>query len=155
MINIMKEAHNLTKKIIKKGDSYKATFRICLSFVHSQVKKGLIKMVELKGTEKQIKWANDIREKFISICEEYKLTKAIEYAERDKAEYWICNHKGLTYNNKKAIINVIKIEIRKIKEECGAYEKDKNGKLIFPKWFLTHKKEFDKVEELENIIREL
>ena len=54
MINIMKEAHNLTKKIIKKGDSYKATFRICLSFVHSQVKKGLIKMVELKGTEKQI-----------------------------------------------------------------------------------------------------
>ena len=29
MKNIMKEAHNLTKKIIRKGDSYKATFRIC------------------------------------------------------------------------------------------------------------------------------
>ena len=44
MKNIMKEAHNLTKKIIRKGDSYKATFRICLSFVHSQVKKGVNKM---------------------------------------------------------------------------------------------------------------
>ena len=62
MKNIMKEAHNLTKKIIRKGDNYRATFRICLSFIHSQVKKGINKMVELKGTEKQVKWANDIRE---------------------------------------------------------------------------------------------
>ena len=62
MKNIMKEAHNLTKKIIRKGDSYKATFRICLSYVHSQVKKGVNKMVELKGSEKQVKWALEIRE---------------------------------------------------------------------------------------------
>ena len=67
MKNIMKEAHNLTKKIIRKGDSYKATFRICLSFVHSEIRKGENKMVELKGSEKQVKWANDIRENFI-VC---------------------------------------------------------------------------------------
>lgn len=67
MKNIMKEAHNLTKKIIRKGDSYKATFRLCLSFVHSEIRKGENKMVELKGSEKQVKWANDIRENFI-VC---------------------------------------------------------------------------------------
>ena len=39
MKNIMKEAHRLTKLIIKKGDSYKATFRLCLSFAHSKAKK--------------------------------------------------------------------------------------------------------------------
>ena len=59
--NIFKKAHELTKNIIKKDDSYKATFKLCLSFVYSQVKKGVEKMVELKGTEKQVKWAEDIR----------------------------------------------------------------------------------------------
>lgn len=62
MKNIMKEAHELTKKIIRKGDSYRATFRMCLSFVHSKLKEGSNKMVELVGSEKQVKWANDIRE---------------------------------------------------------------------------------------------
>lgn len=67
MKNIMKEAHNLTKKIIKKGDSYRATFRLCLSFIYTQIKKGVKKMVELKGSEKQIKWANDIRKELNNI----------------------------------------------------------------------------------------
>ena len=39
MKNIMKEAHKLTRLIIRKGDSYKATFRLCLSFAHSKAKK--------------------------------------------------------------------------------------------------------------------
>ena len=69
MRNIMKEAHSLTKKIIRKGDCYRATFRVCLSFVHFQVKKGVSKVVELKGTEKQVKWANDIRSQVIETIE--------------------------------------------------------------------------------------
>ena len=65
MINIMKEAHNLTKKIIRKGDSYRETFRLALIFVYSELKKGVNKMVELKGTEKQVKYANDIKLKLV------------------------------------------------------------------------------------------
>ena len=63
--NIFKKAHELTKKIIKIGDNYRATFRLCLSFVYSQIKKGVKKMVELKGTEKQVKWATEIREQLL------------------------------------------------------------------------------------------
>ena len=47
MKNIMKEAHNLTKMIIRKGDSYRATFRLCLSFVHSRSKQ-VAKTIEYK-----------------------------------------------------------------------------------------------------------
>ena len=39
MKNAFKNAHEITKKIIRKGDSYKATFRLALSFAHSLVKK--------------------------------------------------------------------------------------------------------------------
>lgn len=81
MKNIMKEAHNLTKKIIRKGDSYKATFRICLSYVHSQAKKGVKKMVELKGTEKQVKYANDIKDNLVAT-----MTNAINAIEENQAE---------------------------------------------------------------------
>lgn len=82
MKNIMKEAHNLTKKIIRKGDSYKATFRICLSFVHSQVKKGVNKMVELKGSEKQIKWALEIRKQVLEVIENVRTRKVEEVSKR-------------------------------------------------------------------------
>lgn len=83
MKNIMKEAHNLTKKIIKKGDSYRATFRLCLSFIHTQVKKGVKKMVGLKGSEKQIKWANDIRRELLSVIEDAKEHKIQVVSKRE------------------------------------------------------------------------
>lgn len=73
MKNVMNKAHEITKKIIRKGDSYRATFRLALSFAHSLVKKGVNKMVELKGTEKQVKWASDIRETVLRY-----LNKALE-----------------------------------------------------------------------------
>lgn len=37
--DIFKKAHNLTKGLIRKGDSYRATFKLALSFVYSQIKK--------------------------------------------------------------------------------------------------------------------
>ena len=82
MKNIMKEAHNLTKKIIREGDSYKATFRICLSYVHSQVKKGVNKMVELKGSEKQVKWALEIRKQVLEVIENARARKVEEVSKR-------------------------------------------------------------------------
>ena len=65
MKNVFKKAHEITRNIIRKGDSYKETFRLCLIFVYSQIKKGVNKMVELKGTEKQVAWANDIRKNML------------------------------------------------------------------------------------------
>ena len=82
MKNIMKEAHNLTKKIIRKGDSYRDTFRICLSYVHSQVKKGVNKMVELKGSEKQVKWALEIRKQVLEVIENARTRKVEEVSKR-------------------------------------------------------------------------
>ena len=82
MKNIMKEAHNLTKKIIRKGDNYRATFRICLSFVHSQVRKGINKMVELKGSEKQVKWALEIRKQVLEVIESARIRKVEEVSKR-------------------------------------------------------------------------
>lgn len=70
MKNVFKKAHEITKNIIRKGDSYRETFRLALIFVYSQIKKGVNKMVELKGTEKQVKWANDIRKELVSVVEE-------------------------------------------------------------------------------------
>ena len=48
MRNVMKKAHEITKKIIRKGDNYKATFRLALSLAHSLARKGENKMIEYK-----------------------------------------------------------------------------------------------------------
>lgn len=69
---IFKKAHKLTKDIIKKGDNYRATFKLCLSFVYSQIKKGVNKMVELIGSEKQVKWAENIRRDLLVVLNTIK-----------------------------------------------------------------------------------
>ncbi|WP_131667397.1 hypothetical protein [Psychrobacter pygoscelis] len=51
---LFKKAHALTKATIKSGDSYSATFAICLKVVCKN-SKGLT----FKGTKKQVKWAQD------------------------------------------------------------------------------------------------
>lgn len=68
-MNVFKKAHEMTKKIIKKGDDYRATFALALKFVYTTIQKGVNKMVELVGTEKQVKWANDIREVVIKAAQ--------------------------------------------------------------------------------------
>ena len=105
MKNIMKEAHNLTKKIIRKGDSYRATFRICLSFVHSQIKKGAEKM--LKGTEKQIKWAVDIKNDLTQYVNE-----AVEILEQFKSEATM--EKSKQRHQRK--IDILKNDLKSINE---------------------------------------
>ena len=80
--NLMKEAHKLTKQIVSEyGDvDYKTQLGLCLSFL-SQEKEGK-EMVELKGTEKQVKWAEDIRNRIIKVNEIFE--KAIEGVDMDK-----------------------------------------------------------------------
>lgn len=48
MENVFKKAHEITKNIIRKGDSYRETFRLALIFVYSQIKKGVDKMLDKK-----------------------------------------------------------------------------------------------------------
>ena len=60
--NLMKEAHKMTKKIKEQYPEvdYKAQLGLCLSFLSQE---GGEEMVELKGTEKQVKYANDLIER--------------------------------------------------------------------------------------------
>ena len=60
--NLMKEAHKMTKKIKEQYPEvdYKAQLGLCLSFLSQEGGK---EMVELKGTEKQVKYANDLIER--------------------------------------------------------------------------------------------
>ena len=80
--NLMKEAHKMTREIVNKyGDvDYMTQLGLCLSFL-SQEKEGN-EMVELKGTEKQVKWAEDIRNRIIKVNEIFE--KAIEGVDMDK-----------------------------------------------------------------------
>lgn len=73
--NLMKEAHKMTREIVNKyGDvDYMTQLSLCLSFLSQ---KGGKEMVELKGTEKQVKWAEDIRNRIIKVNEIFE--KAIE-----------------------------------------------------------------------------
>ena len=79
--NLMKEAHKMTKQIVSEyGDvDYKAQLGLCLSFLSQEGGK---EMVELKGTEKQVKWAEDIRNRIIKVNEIFE--KAIEGVDMDK-----------------------------------------------------------------------
>ncbi|WP_049043225.1 hypothetical protein [Clostridium sporogenes] len=72
MKNLFKAAHKLTKEIKAEYPNvdYKAQFGICLSYL--QNKKGDCKMVELKGTERQVAWAKDIRKDLITLLNDMK-----------------------------------------------------------------------------------
>lgn len=66
MKNLLKEAHKLTKEIKNKYPevNYMAQLGVCISYLNN---KGEDKMVELKGTEKQIDWAEEIRKNIIEM----------------------------------------------------------------------------------------
>lgn len=84
--NLMKKAHQMTKEIVEKyGDvDYKTQLGLCLSFLSEDKEEE--KMVELKGSEKQIKWAEDLRRYHIvyqnqvkeMILDEIGVTEGIE-----------------------------------------------------------------------------
>lgn len=79
--NLMKKAHKMTREIVNKyGDvDYMTQLGLCLSFLSQEGGK---EMVELKGTEKQVKWAEDIRNRIIKVNEIFE--KAIEGVDMDK-----------------------------------------------------------------------
>lgn len=79
--NLMREAHKLTREIVNKYEDvdYKTQLGLCLSFLSQEGGK---EMIELKGTEKQIKWAEDLRSRFIKYLDFVKgLADGIEISE--------------------------------------------------------------------------
>lgn len=77
MKNLFIEAHKMTREMVKEyGVDYQAQFGLCLSYLFEE--RGM-KMVELKGTERQVKWAKDIRDSMIKGLEELKENENLRY----------------------------------------------------------------------------
>ena len=74
MRNIMIEAHRMTKEIKNNSPEvdYKAQLGLCLSFLMTNKEEKVMEMAKLEGSEKQVKWAESLREEFVTKIEEYK-----------------------------------------------------------------------------------
>lgn len=138
MKNIMKKAHEMTKEIKKEFPNvdYRFQLGLCLSFLYN---KGVEEeMVELKGSAKQVAWAEDIRNKFITDLNEiikgwkekyeetrkksanYAYENAVVFKEivlsKDSASWFINNR----YFNIENIMNDSGAEIVKLKNQKRA-----------------------------------
>ena len=71
-MNLLKKAHELTKEIKREYPEvdYKAQLGICLTFLYNN--KEVKGMVKLEGTEKQVKYAKDLREKLNKAIDDLK-----------------------------------------------------------------------------------
>lgn len=126
-MNILKQAHKLTKEI--KGEypsvDYMAQLGICISYLSEN--KGEVEMVELKGTEKQIKWAEDIRKDLLERMEEYKgdvISKKVSKATmvRDFKEVVLKSNLALkcVREYREELVKLIENGIEKLKQETSA-----------------------------------
>lgn len=94
---VMKEAHRLTKEIKKEFPEvdYKFQLGICMSYLLNG--EGENEMVELQGSEKQVKWALDIRKEIIEIATKNNLKRTLEVIKKEeKAVFFIDNFKFAT-----------------------------------------------------------
>lgn len=69
---LMVKAHQLTKEIKAEYPEvdYKFQLGLCLAYLHAEGENK--EMVELKGSEKQVKWAEDIRKEMLNDIESKK-----------------------------------------------------------------------------------
>ena len=100
MKNLLKEAHKLTKEIKNKYPEvdYKAQLGICISYLNNKEEN---EMVELKGTEKQIDWAEKLREDVLNKFDE-KLDLILNGAYGDVRNTLVRNKKMFKNTVKKA-----------------------------------------------------
>lgn len=116
------KAHNLTKGIIRKGDNYRATFKLCLSYVYFQIKQELNKLtvsekltskgykVWEKGTHKRI-YINNI----VELAEKFGIELINPSGYRKVSVYYDCKNDTFYYNcsnGRKATVNTILSAIR-------------------------------------------
>lgn len=86
-----------------KRENSKNIFAICLKMAWEEAKKGVKKMVKkLIGSEKQIKWAQDIIEASKEAIERFRLFKIEEEFEaHDRADWFIENYAFTTKDRTK------------------------------------------------------
>lgn len=110
---VMKKAHRLTKEIKKEFPNvdYKFQLGICMSYLLNG--EGENEMVELQGSEKQVKWATDIRENTIKNIE-----RALERLEEIQSERVLKGRKRVRIFDKR--INKLKDLFEEVKNESLA-----------------------------------
>lgn len=117
---VMKEAHRLTKEIKKEFPNvdYKFQLGICMSYLLNR--KGENEMVELQGSEKQVKWALSIREKTI-----LTINEAINFLEEGQQV-------RIKRTGKRA--QDIDERIRRIKLMLEDVKNEQSSKVLIEKW---------------------
>ena len=99
MKNIMKEAHRMAKEIKREYPSvdYKFQLGLCISYLYEESKKEVVEVKELKGSAKQVKWANEIREKALEIATRNNLVEVIKVlTTKEDAKFFIDGYKQMT-----------------------------------------------------------
>ncbi len=126
-MNILKEAHKLTKEIKREYPEvdYKAQLGICISYLSKNKEENT--MVELKGSEKQVTWAEDIRKDLLERMEEYKgnvISKKVskETMVRDFKEVVLKSNSALkcVREYREELVKLIDIGIGNLKQETSA-----------------------------------
>lgn len=115
---IMIKAHKMAKEIKAEYPEvdYKFQLGLCLTYLHEE---GENEMVELKGTEKQVKWAKDIRKNMLETIEisyEKPLLIGREVAKGLGDDYPVANRKDM--------------ENRKLRERIGRDYLDRIRKIV-------------------------
>ncbi|MGU8365176.1 hypothetical protein ACV3NC_14425 [Clostridium perfringens] len=110
---LMKKAHKMAKEIKNEFTNvdYKTQLGICMSYLLNG--EGENEMVELKGSEKQVKWATDIRENTIKSIE-----RALERLEEIQSERVAKGRKRVRLFDKR--IDKLKALLEEVKNESSA-----------------------------------
>lgn len=113
----MAKAQMVFKKAVKLAKTFTgdwiACMKLALKIIWAVVRKGANKMIELVGSPKQVKWANDIRNKYFESLDHVKtfvekanwkhvdLSAVYDAVEEDaQAHEWIENLRFLTRSTK-------------------------------------------------------
>ena len=143
MKKIFIEAHKMTREMVKEyGVDYQAQFSLNLSYLLEE--RGM-EMVELKGTKKQVKWAEDIRKEMIaSIERELDVVKSLMSSLADEKD--IKENKEEIEELQSAIKEIKKIEDAKFFIDN---RHDKGSKLVH--LFKNMKKAEKTLEKMKNL----
>ena len=161
---IMREAHKMAKEIKNEYPEvdYKFQLGLCISYLLNERVEEKMELKELKGTEKQVKWANDIREKTLEFVAENKRLKELEALIQDveEAKFFIDNLKVMTsqyanFSRKSEDCECALKFLKRKKEQKDAFENAKERGIILTDDMLKARTVLiDAKRESEEIIEE-
>lgn len=161
---IMREAHKMAKEIKNEYPEvdYKFQLGLCISYLLNERVEEKMELKELKGTEKQVKWANDIREKTLEFVGENKRLKelGVLIREVEEAKFFIDNLKVMTsqyanFSRKSEDCECALKFLKRKKEQKEAFENAKERGIILTDDMLKARTVLiDAKRESEEIIEE-